>query len=501
MNFSRGAMSRIALSLILALGVFFGAVAQADSTTPQLPSPPSSQYVVLGSYGSLPVVVLNLTQSAINFNVSTTSGAYGTTLPLAAGLPGVYMNQGGATAMFNNILTPNTPPNGTASSASLIPQVVLNPSTNAIAVNPAASYGWMSLFTVFPSWSQPGSYNQVVYQTLSGLTNQGAAATQYGVVSGYPDGNTKNASGSSHSTTASALNAAQAVNTYINLYLMNNGATAATYKIDINSLGGGTSGNIPQESTGVAILKAMHCILDVATNISVFAAGDPLGIADYIAGLPATVSGIISQGNSANAGVVTNAAYPARSLGVHVSASALFSDNNGEVLTPVEGDSQSLFYQVKSGTNQALPLFQQNGVIITTFRQKPNINVGVPLPNGADILFVAIVNQGVYASQQLQGYINNNAGQQAVGATLSKPIRDQADDMIKILGVLTAIAQKDPQDAKYIIDMFGIHGQYPRIKDDSTAVKAMNSQLQAIFDKYSRELPAAATYAAKLAGK
>jgi len=495
MNFIRATILRLGLSLLLVTSVFSGAVAQADSATTKLPSPPTSKYVVLGSYGSLPVVVLDLTQSAINMNMTVGSMCYGTNLPLAAGLPGVYMNNGGSTAKFNNILTPND-----SNMASLVPQVILNTATNDITVNSAASYGWMSLFTLFPSWSQPGSYNQVEYQTLSGVTNQGAAgATMGNIVSGYPDGNSQNATGSGHFVTANALNASIAIHNYLNLNLLDNsGNTAATYKIDINSLGGGTSGNIPKESTGASILQAMHSALDIVTNFVTIASGDPLGIIDYVAGLPATISGAVSQGASANAGVVTASAYKASSLGINISASATFNDTNGEALIPYEGDSQAIFYQVQSVSNQTIPLIQQNGVIITTFRQKPSLDMMYDVPNSADTLFVMIVNQGVYASNQIQNYINNNPPQTA-GVSLHKPTKDQAMDSVKILGILTAIAQKSPQDAKAIIDMFGIHGKYQQLKNNPGAVKTLNSQLKGIFDKYSKELPAAAVYSAKLA--
>jgi len=73
MLFSKGTVFKVVLPLILVLSVFSGNVAQADG---QSPTPATSEFVALNTYGSLPVVVLNLTQSPINLSVSTTSPFY-----------------------------------------------------------------------------------------------------------------------------------------------------------------------------------------------------------------------------------------------------------------------------------------------------------------------------------------------------------------------------------------------------------------------------------------
>lgn len=503
MSFLRVIMPRIVLSLVLALSAFSGAVAQADGAPP---SPPTASAVALNTYGSLPVIVLNLTQSPINFNISTNSTAYGTSLPLAAGLPGVYYPNGGATSTFTNVMNPSVAVDPTGrNSASLTAAATLTGSNAAFSNN----YGWISMFTVFPSWTQRNTYEYVQYVTMSNIKNQGAAADSYTVVSGWPSSNAKNITKNTSKnptgmdyTDAYALNASQRALTSINLNLLANGQTAATYKININSLGAGTSGSVPTESQGFSILGFAHTALDVITDIVVVSSGDVLGIVDLLANVPSMISGIVDtlddNNTTANSNITTDSAYPAKSAGINVAATGNVA---GATLAAVQGDSQSLFYEVQAAGNQTLPLIQQNAVIVTTWRQKPADNYGVALPNGTDVLFVTVINQGVYASNQVQQYINNNSPSQLARGARYKPTKAQAQESHKILEILTAISQKNPQDAKYIIDMFGVHGKLAQIKNNPGAVSNMHAQLKAIFERHAKDLPAAAAFLAKLAQK
>ena len=122
MLFAKNAVFKVSLPLVCALVFLSGNVVKADAPSPlPVANPPAATSVALNTYGSVPVVVLNLTQSPINLNVSTNSTSYGTALPLAAGLPGVYYPQSsGATSTFNNIVNPSASVNGTTS-ASLMP--------------------------------------------------------------------------------------------------------------------------------------------------------------------------------------------------------------------------------------------------------------------------------------------------------------------------------------------------------------------------------------------
>jgi hypothetical protein len=517
MNFAKQTILRISLSLALALSLVSGDVAQADPPSPlPVSNPPAATSVALNTYGSLPVVVLNLTQSPINFNISTNSTNYGSALPLAAGLPGVYYPQSnGATTTFNNIVNPGAAVNGTTT-ASLMPAVTsVTPSTATtydITVN--NNYDWMSLFTVFPSWSKPASYSNVQFvamnkfEVIAGTPGAplGAAAYSFNALAGYPRSDAKDSTAKNYYTTANVLNAGSPVTTSINLNLLPAGGQAATYKININSLGGSTSGKVPTGANGWSILGMMHSVLDVVTDVATIASGDPLGIIDYIAGIPATIDGIVSdvQNGSANANITTDTNYPAKSAGINVSATATFSDTNGEKLVAYEGDSQSLIYEVQGadGTYAKLPLIQQNAVIITTWRQKPADNYGVELNvNSADTLFVTVLNNGVYASNQVQKYINQPSTAFMSNAAKYKPTKAQATDSLKILGILTALAKNNPQDANYIVEMFGIRGKYDKMKHDPNAVKTMHQELKAIFEKHSKSLPAIEPYLSKLAQK
>jgi len=488
----------IMLSFVLVASAFSGAVAQATAASP---TPPTATAVVLNTYGSLPVIVLNLTQSPINFNLSTNSTAYGSSLPLAAGLSGVYYPNGTSTSTFTNVLNPSTAvdPAG-VTSASLTPVATL---TGAGATF-SNTYGWASMFTVFPSWTQRSGiweYEYVQYVALNPTATLGAAAATSPVVAGYPSGNAKNITQNGQYINARALNASQPAVTSINLNLMANGQTAATYKININSLGGGTSGSVPVESQSLSILEVAHIILDITTDIVVVASGDVLGIVDLLANVPSMINGISDAitNTSHNTNITgATADYHATSAGINITATGSIA---GATFTPVHGDSQSLTYEVQPSGNQTLPLIQQNAVLVTTWRQPFPGNTSSNkqlLPSGSDVLFLTVINQGVYASNQVQQYINNNSASQMASDAKYHPTKEQAQDSSKILKILTAIAKQNPQDAKYIMDMFGLHGKYAQIKNDPVALKNMHSQLKAIFDKYRQDLPEVASYSVKL---
>jgi len=508
MKFSRKTILKFGLPLVLAVSAFSGSIAQADDG--QSPTPPTATSVALNTYGSLPVVVLNLTQSPINLNLSTNSSAYGQSLPLAAGLPGVYYPNNGSTSTFTNIVNPSTAVNGTTS-ASLMPISTTVAASNVTTFS--NDYSWMSLFTVFPSWTQPsGLYEYVQYVALSNVNNVGAAANSYNVLAGYPSGNAKNITkinpqspNGCDYTNASALTTKGSVVTSMNLNLMDtSGAAAATYKININSLGGGTTGGVPIPQTGFSILKAMHSVLNIVTDIAVTASGDPLGIIDFIAGIPATIKGIATDitnnSNNVNSNVTTDVAYPATNKGINVTATATFNGASAQ-LTAISGDSQSLMYEVQAGANQTIPLMQQNAVFVTTWRQSPGNNYGVTLPNAADTLFVTVLNQGVATSNKMQQHINKPANAQIAGGAKYNPTKEQAQDSAKILEILNAISKKNPQDVKAIVDIFGISGKYDQIKNDPNQMKTLNVELKTIFEKHRTDLPAIEQYLTKLAQK
>ena len=77
MYFAKQTLLRIALPVALALSLVSGNVVQADPPSPlPVSNPPSATSDALNTYGSFPVVVLNLTQSPINLNISTNSANY-----------------------------------------------------------------------------------------------------------------------------------------------------------------------------------------------------------------------------------------------------------------------------------------------------------------------------------------------------------------------------------------------------------------------------------------
>jgi len=504
MRFSQAAIIKLVLSLTLSLSVFSGSgVSQAV--------PLNS--VQLNTFGSLPVIVLNLTQSSFDISLSTTSTFYNnglTAFPLAVGLPGVYYaGSGGATPSFANIANTNAI---SQANASLNPLGSLKNSNFTFSSN----YDWMSLFTVFPSWTAPASYGNVQYQTLGNANNlggQGAAGGLNQAITGYPSYNAKNDTGKGTYTSASVLNAAQATTTSINLGLRAipaPGNEAIQYNViytaAINSGGAGTSGAPPTGLTAASIVKALHGALDMIADCAVLMSGDPLGIIDYAAGVPATIEAIVDN-SAGNANTTTNSSYKASSAGINVTASSTinpgftqtFAPYTGTSASPYQGDSQSQIYEATS-TAANFPLILQNYVTFTTWRQSPS-NTGSDERTSADTLIITIVNNGVYTSNQIQQYINTHSAPSTTSVIRYKPTKEQAQDTLKLLTILTALEKNHPQDAKAILGMFGMRGTYHAIKNDPNALRNLNAELKTIFEKHKTELPAVVPYLAKLAQK
>ena len=516
MLFLKKFLFKVVPPLVLSVCLLSGVGAK----TADAAAPPNS--VELNTYGSLPVIVLNLTQSAVDLTLSTNSSFYTTgkmPFPLVVGLPGIYYTGGGGT-----ISSPGTFFTGSGGATSTLANIA---NSNALSqsnasLNPLGSlqknnftfsnnYDWMSLFTVFPSWTTPGSYTNMQYVALSNLNNVGAAANSYNVVSGYPTGNGKNATVKGDFTSGSVLNAGNAAVTSINLNLRNVPAPGseaitygATYTVAINSKGAGTPGNPPSGLTAASILGALHTALDIISDAAVLASGDPLGIIDYIAGVPATIEGMVDNAN-ANAYTTTDASYKAASAGIYVTAAATFNQAfpqtfipyTGTSTSPYQGDSQSQIFEV-STTSSSLPLALQNYIAFTTWRQMPS-NTGSTERTSADTLIVTILNNGVYASNQIQQYLNGTSS--AIGSTRYSPTKEQAQDTLNLLTILTALSKNHPQDANTILGMFGMRGKYPGIKHDQGALHNMNNELKAIFEKHKSELPAIVPYLTKLERK
>jgi hypothetical protein len=415
-------------------------------------------------------------------------------------LPGTYFLNGTQTETFANILSPNLTPSNTTN-FSLTPVAAVDSQNN---ITFTKNSGWMSMFTTFPSWTYNGMYKYVQFVKLGNeINNQGAAAYNSEVLTGYPSSDAKNITSNFGSMNALALNASQSAVATLKMSLLDStGKMQAAYNININSLGGGTSGSVAIPQSGFSILHALHTAADIIADGKLAIEGDPLGLIDLIDGISDTIEGIVtdvSNANSTNVNITTDKAYPAKSKGVNITAAADPANfPAGATLTVYSGDSQSLMYEVQGPANQTLPLAQQNAVFVTTWRQSPQNNYGVTLPNGSDILFVVVLNQGVYASNQIQQYINNS---QMAGEAKYQPTREQAEDSVKILGILTAISKQNPQDAKLITDLFGIRGKFSQLKNDPAALKQLNVQLRTVLEKYKNQHPALEQYLTKLARK
>ena len=119
----------------------------------------------------------------------------------------------------------------------------------------------------------------------------------------------------------------------------------------------------------------------------------------------------------------------------------------------------------------------------------------------SDLLIVAVINQSVYSAGKAGQFINTSPTQATAGKARLKPTKEQAQDSLHILGVLTAIAKTHPQDAQFMIDNFGIHGKYEKIRNDRLAVKNLSIELSKVFERHKAEFPILGQYLTKLAQK
>lgn len=473
MCFAQGIVFKVALPWVLALSLYSGVAAGAGNQQPMIT--PTSTYIQLNTYGVLPVVVLNLTQSPINYNVSTTtSSAYTTNsgpgMPIAVGLSGVYYpSSGGSTTTFTNPYTPGTPVSGT-SSVSLMP--VATAASGSYTYN--SQLNFMNMFTLFPSWTSAAKFDYVEYVALSDLKNQGAAAYEgYTVVTGYPSEKEKlgKITKSGNYTSAKAHNAASPSTAAINLSLLNNNAEVqAVYQIKVNSLGKGTPSILP-EPKSPTFLSVLNSILTVVGDVMVMV--DPTDLFynnSIFVGLLSSLQGMQTANPPANV-----PPYTATAKGVNVSVAATFNDGNKETFSLMDGDVDSLNYQVLPST---LPLTAQNNVLVTTWRQYLS-NTSSQERNSTDMLIVAVINAGVYSAQQTSQYIS-----QSSGVTAPKPTREQAQNAAKLLGVLTNLAKEQVQDANYIVEVFGLYGKFVEMQKNPVEMRNLNIKLAKILKNY-----------------
>lgn len=508
MNLFRGPLFRVALPVVLALSLVSGSLAWA--------TPAAGTAMQLQTYGVLPTVVLNLTQSPINLTISNDQGStyQSQGFPIAAGWSGVYYpNSSGVTSQIANIMPSSTPP----SPSSLMPVVtqvapLAQPATIKGTVTPIDTVTWnknnsyMNLFTLFPAWTlntNGTNYSFTQWVAMSNLNNQGAAAgSGFTTLGGSPDGDASKTTRPGYYGDAYSQSATAPSTSTINMSLITNGQTSATYKININSLGRGTSGYVaPQQSSW---LDTLNTILNVVVDVSTLIAfDDPIALAAIATGIPGMISGMSDSKPDANL------KYPATNAGVFVSATGSVTSTTTPAifqLAPVPQAEQpypdSLTYQVQpaNAASTSLPLEQQNTVLITTWRQYPS-NTQAFEHGSADTLIVAVVNEAVYASNQVQQYINWESKHPSSAATTAKyvPTKEEAQDSTKILAILTAIAKNHPQDAQKIVELFGVRGAYKQAKNNTNAMNNIHSELKAIFESHSKELPAIAPYLAKLA--
>jgi len=507
MNLFRGTLFKVAVPMILAVSLVAGPVIG------QAAPPPPKDTMQLQTYGVLPTIVLNLTQSPINLTISNNQGAtyQSQGFPIAAGWSGVYYpNSSGVTSQIANIM-PST------SSSSLMPVVtsvtpLVQPATVKGTVTPIDNVTWnknnnyMNLFTLFPAWTfntAGTNYGFTQWVAMSNLNNQGAAAgAGYKILGGVPDGDVSKITKPNYSGDAYSQSATAPSTSTINMSLITNGQTSSTYQININSLGAGTNGYVaPAKSS---LLDTLNTILNVIVDVTTLIAfDDPIALAAIATGIPGTISGM-SDGATAS-----NLPYPATNAGVFVSATgSVTSPATPAVfqlapIDPAEGSyPDSLTYQMQPSNpaSTSLPLEQQNTVLITTWRQYPSGTLAGE-HGSVDTLIVAVVNEAVYASNQVQQYINWANKHTAPASATAKyvPTKEEAQDSTKILAILTAIAKNHPQDAKKIVELFGVRGAYKQAKNDPNAMNNIHSELKAIFENHSKELPAIAPYLAKLA--
>lgn len=478
MCFFKGNVLKVVLPLVLALSLFTGTFAEAAAVPP----------VQLQTYGVLPVMVINLTQSPINYNISfnTAASSYSAAnAPVAIGLHGwSYITSGNSTAMFSNPFTPNSTPSG-VTNPSLNPAVYSAPGTTPV-YSPNQNFSFVNTFALFPSWSGTVSFPGTYYS--SAYVNPGA--TTLGATLG-PNGNVINNIGPTNTTAfGQSMNNPSVCNINLNVQ-GTNGASVSTYQVQINSLGGETSAYQPAQSNGIP-QNWWSSALGIIGDIDSLATFDPVAIWTSILGITDTINGISASYNT-NPNV-TNAPYPAKSKGIEVAAGASGLPT-GATFTASYGTSDYSLYEVNSSS--PVPLELQNGVFFVTWRQPGPPNGSTGSRWSTDNLVVILLNQGVVSANQAQQFLNNNAPTQSEGHY--KPTKEQAEDSLKILGILTDISKKSPQDAQKIVDLFGFNGQYAKIKNEPNAVASTKEKLMEVLEKYRKEFPVIEQYLAKLA--
>ena len=479
--FFNGAVNKVVLSLVMVLAVILGGIAQAD--TPATP-PPAGTAVQLQTYGVLPVMVMNLTQVPINFNVSTNQVAAYTkgNVPIAIGLSGVaYPQGGGTTPLFSNPTTPTTIPSG-ATNASL------QPAASASGTASNTNFSFVNAFALFPSWSGTVNFPGTAYVPY---TYANGGASMGGTPGSQETGNYYNYTPQA----AYGQSMAGASTTSINLNPVSSNVTPlAGYVININSLGGATSSYQAQQSAFPPQQDWVEDVLTLLVDIETIAEPSPIGIADMVYGIYKSIKEMLDSGSE----TYTNAPYPATYKGINVTA-ALAPGNNGLTLPLTSGNSSYLVYETNAAVQGGTPaLEQQNTVIVYTWRTSPQ-NTSTNERNSADTLVVMVINQAVYAANQMQQSLNNvSASKVGAGKLQYKPSKEQSQDSIKLLAILSAIEKKNPQDAKKIVEMFGIRGQYGKAKHDPNAQAVIKRTLREVFEKHRSEIPAIEQYLTKL---
>ena len=225
---------------------------------------------------------------------------------------------------------------------------------------------------------------------------------------------------------------------------------------------------------------------------------DPICLITSLMGIPDTVAGIYGEYTSNSN--TTNLPYPATYKGIYVNGDVNLPAGYTNTSTATEGNNDYLVYTSQvSATSKALPLEMQNTMFIATTRQPSPGNNSIGDRNSADTLIILIINEGLYSANQTQQFLNSNAPVKS--ALAYKPTKEQAVDSLRILGILTAISKKSPQDAQKIIELFGFYGQHEKTKNDPNAAAGIKIKLKEVLEKYQREIPAIEPYLVKLAQK
>lgn len=478
MCFAKATVFKVVLPLVLVLCLFSGSVAWADSPPAPTPPPPNTS-IQLQTYGTLPVMILNLTASFINYSVTpgvpsayTQAGA-----PVAIGLHGWSYVSGSSTPTFNNPTTPNTVPNGMngMNNPSLNP--VATPVANTSNYQPSTNLSFLNVFNLFPSWSGAVQFPNTNYQNFTSSSGASLGATP------GPALNTTPAWYTTQPATAYAQSMSGVSNTTINLDI----AGFTTYTVNINSLGGKTSGaQTPSPNSSSSPTNWLTPIVDVIGDVAILADPDVIAVSVMLYGLYESIKALVDSPPNPN---YTNVPYPAAYNGIGVTAS-------GGYLYALDGSNNFLMYgQTKPNISMTQSGFQ-NGVFLYTWRMGQS-NTGSQERNSADTLVVAVISEAIYTAYQARQFIHNPSAATATNARYN-PTKEQAEDTWKLLGILTAIAKKNPQDSQKIIELFGFHGQYAQTKHDPNAVAGIKPKLKEVFIKYQREFPVIEQYLAKL---